>query len=348
MHPILQQNSLCNIPTFFYPTTILLVDDDADFLKHLTASLSEYYKTIGFTEPNAAIKFLMQKSNTHAYRQTLQVNIDKNIVEMRQAVYNQERFKDVVVSVLDEAMPDKSGFDVMKDVDFSDYYQGKQLNHYILLTAKRYTDFDEGRIHEDVAREFISKHSPNYIQDLLKSINQHETIVFQHDSYEAAITLAKINNNRTIILNNGNFLPIFNEQIKKHDICEWYLLDKLGSLMLLDMDANLSYFFVRDEKGMQHSINYAKQHHAPDSIIKALESREFILSLYEEADFARLNKIDWEQYLLKAEFFTDKGKKLEFCNDCPTDYYYAFTNNFAAHGLDKNKIYSYRQFLQGE
>lgn len=34
MYPIFNKKRVCNIPAFFYPTTILLVDDDEIFLKN--------------------------------------------------------------------------------------------------------------------------------------------------------------------------------------------------------------------------------------------------------------------------------------------------------------------------
>ena len=115
--------------------------------------------------------------------------------------------------------------------------------------------------------------------------------------------------------------------------------------MLLDNEANLYWLFVRNDNGMVNSITRAKELGAPQSIIEDLESKKFILSLYEKADFESRAHIDWDKYLLKADFFKDEAKKLEVFNHCPSDYY-AFTQNFPEHGIDKSKILSYSDFLK--
>ncbi len=348
MYPTLQQNSLCSVPAFFYPTTVLLVDDDAKFLELLSKELSKYYKTITFTDPEEAVKFLTQNQTRDASMHSwMNGDLDQRILEFRRAVYSKARFKGVLVSVLDENMPGRTGFNVMKHVDLSDYFKGKKFNSYILLTAIRYADFDKDLLHEDVAKECISKHDPNYLDYLLEGIMERAAAIFQHDCYELSIRLAKASEQRSMIFNDQNFLPIFNAYIKEHNLCEWHLFDRQGSLMLLDEDANLSWFFVRSEHGIEHSIALAKKYHAPEAIIESLKSQEFILSLYEEADFARLKQIDWEQCLLKAHLLTTQGKDMNR-QDCSLNAYYAFTKDFSAHGLDRDKIFSYREFLQSK
>jgi hypothetical protein len=71
-----------------------------------------------------------------------------------------------------------------------------------------------------------------------------------------------------------------------------------------------------------------------------------ILSLYEKEDFESRKSIDWDKHLLKANVFKDEGKKLEVFENRPSDYYYAFTENFPEHEIDKDKILSYDAFLR--
>lgn len=45
-------------------------------------------------------------------------------------------------------------------------------------------------------------------------------------------------------------------------------------------------------------------------------------------------------------FDADEGKELEIFEHRPSDYYYAFTDIFPEHGIDKDKILSYDAFLR--
>ena len=341
MYAAFSQETLCNIPAFFYPTTLLLVDDDPEFLARLSSGLKKYYKTLEFTDSNQAIAFLMKEQDSSFINDKTLEKLD----DFRQRIYNRDRFKVVLISVIDYDMPDKSGFDLMKHVGLNDYYK-KHSHSYILLTAKRYTDFDKDLAHDAIGRHFISKHDPLYMEQLLESINKQNALIFQGASHTLANALAHDSHEKTSFLNDGNFLSVLNPYLKENDICEGYLFDKQGSLMLLNKQGHLRWLFVRNEKGMENSISLARHYHAPQSVIEALTSKQFILSLYEKEDFERRSTIDWDNYLLKAQVFKDEGKMLAVFNHCPSDYYYAFTSDFPEHGIDNSKILSYDAFMK--
>jgi len=230
MYPTFSQSSLCNIPAFFYPTTILLVDDDEHFLKNIAIKLKKYYKTVTFTDSNQAIEFLTQKEGGSFFRgRALSRKVDDGVLGFRQELSNRHRFEDVLVSVLDYDMPDKSGFDVWMQAGLSDY-QNSHEHSYILLTAKRYAELEKKIANEPVGKNFISKHDPKYMDYLLESINTLSARMFQGISHGIANHLN--HEEKTSFLNDGNFLSILNSYLKEHDICEGYLFDRQGSLLM--------------------------------------------------------------------------------------------------------------------
>ncbi len=341
------KSSLCNIPAFFYPTTVLMVDDDVGFLKAISLELIDTYKTVTFSDSNDAVAFLTRHNGAFFRGRLLTEHLENGILAFRNEPYNTKRFDDVLVSVIDYDMPHKSGFDVMQYVGLSDYYKSHD-HSYILLTAKKYDEFDNELSKGRISKNFISKFNENHVKDLLGSINQQAMDMFQGVCHSLATSLTKNHNEKSSFLNDGNFLPILNQYLQDHSICEGYLFDKQGSLMLLDNEANLYWLFVRNESGVANSITRAQEFGAPQSIIEALESKKFILSLYEKSDFESMAHIDWDKYLLKANVFKDEDKKLEVFNHCPSDYYYAFTQNFPKHDIDKSKILSYSDFLKSK
>lgn len=341
------QSSLCNIPAFFYPTTVLMVDDDVGFLKATSLEMMETYKTVTFSDSNEAIAFLTRQNGAFFRGRLLTEHLENGILAFRNEPYNARRFDDVLVSVIDYDMPNKSGFDVMQYVGLSDYYKSHD-HSYILLTAKKYGELDKELAEDRVGKNFISKFDANHVQDLLSRINQQAMDMFQGVCHSLVTSLTKNPQEKSSFLNDGNFLNILNHYLQSHNICEGYLFDKQGSMMLLDNEANLYWLFVRNDHGIANSIASAKEFGAPQSVIDALESKKFILSLYEKVDFESRAHIDWDKYLLKADVFKDEDKKLAIFNHCPSDYYYAFSQDFPEHGMDKSKILSYSDFLKGK
>lgn len=169
--------------------------------------------------------------------------------------------------------------------------------------------------------------------------------------YVPARIISRNKNEKSSFLFDGNFADIFNNYIKTNNICEFYLFDKQGSYLFLDQQANPSWLFIRNETGIKNSIQRAAQYGAPQSILDRLKNNE-ILSLYEEEDFKKRSNINWEEYLLPATIFESNNQySKSFPNantksTSATKYYYTFTKKFPEHGIDKDKILSYEEFLQ--
>ena len=344
---------LCNIPGFFYPTTVMLIDNDAEFLSETALELQNRYKTITCTDAKKAYELLTKKKGKERFKGWEIGNKIYKAIEYRDEVYNKSRFNEVLVVVLEYDMRSPEKQSAIYEADYflrhmgmDDYYASHKHN-YILLTAKRLEELNKEFTEEVLRKENqIKKTNPGHIVQLFDKINCLMTEEFQHICHGIATLL--VSEEKTSFLNDGNFLPIFNVYLEEHKICEGYLFDSQGSLMLLDNKANIHWLFVRSETGVINSITKAKKWGAPASVIKALESKKLILSLYELEDFERREEIDWDAYLLKAEVFNDKDKKHEVFGHIPSDYYYAFTQDFPEHGMKTENIVSYESFLKSK
>jgi CheY-like chemotaxis protein len=337
----------CILPVCFHPMTVMLVDDDSDFLNQLSHQLSEHLPVISFSDPDKAIHYFEHQNSEFLKKWSLlkSKNTTNLIQDLRYEMYNENRFKNIMVSVVDYEMPNKTGFDVMKIMGES--ILGEMSFHsYILLTGKRFSDLDKALATTPTGKNFISKWDPNRVNQLMDSISEKSERTFQLMSYTAARQLSFDPAEKSNILFDGNILPLLNNHIQKHHICELYLFDKQGSYICLDENANLSWFFVRNDLGMQNSIQLAKQYHAPTWVIDAIQSKEMLLSLYEKEDFERIQTLDWKNYMLPAIVFNGDDRYMKFFNLEPhSNYYYAFTQDWANHSIDQKKILSYRSYL---
>lgn len=328
-------NPFCVLPVCYRPLTVMLVDDDPDFLKQLSLQLSEHLPVITFSEPEKAISYFEQQNAQLFKKWTSNQSSSSLINNAREEIYNPNRFKDIIVSVVDYEMPNKTGFDIISTMG-EELLGAMSFHSYVLLTGKRFSELDQELASSSIGKNFISKWDPNRVPQLLSAIEHNNSHAFQMMSYPAARELRNDEREKTTILFDNTFLPILNNYIKEHQVCELYLYDKQGSYLFLDEKANLSWFFVRNDLGMENTIQLAKQFQAPSSIIDAIESREQLLCDYEKEDFECLKPFDWEQYLVPATVFIGEDH---------SKYYYAFTNNFIGHNIDLKKVVSFRSYL---
>lgn len=332
----------------------MLIDNDAEFLSETAMELQKLYKIATYTNAKKAALLLTQKKGSEVFKgRETSSRIDK-VIEIRDEVYNKNRFNEVLVVVLEYDMqgfegnsPNYNAEDFTNLIGTNDYYQS-HTHDYLLLTSRRFEEFNKE--FKEIIRKnnYIKKTNPGHTSQLFDRINFLMADEFQGSSHGIASLLVHDVNEKTSFLNDGNFLPIFNAYLEEHKICEGYLFDSQGSLMLLDNKSNIHWLFVRNETGIINSIKKAKKWGAPASVIKALESTKLILSLYEPEDFERREEIDWDEYLLKAEVFNDKDKKHEVFGYIPSDYYYAFTQSFPGHGVKTENIISYEYFLKSK
>ena len=339
------KDSLFIMPLCYHPTTLMLVDDNINFLKKLALKLTDKWPVLSFSDADEAMGYFENK-NELLFRDKCDIGGQRDgaISKLRNAVYDSNRFKEILVSIIDYDMPNKTGFDLAKNMGWT-VPERMSFHSYILLTGKSLEEFDEELRQNKLAKDFINKGDKRYEEQLLEQTQYKASTIFQWGFYDLARQLAIDPNEKATIFFDGNFLPLLNKHVKEHNLCELYLFDRQGSCLFLDEEGNLSWLFVRNEKGLENSINLAEKHHAPNSIVEALKSKTMILSLYEEKDFNERKSVNWEHFLLPAQRLETNDAYTKFFKLKPNgSYYYAYTNNFPI--FNNNNILPYSEYLK--
>jgi CheY-like chemotaxis protein len=278
-------------PVCYHPVTVLSVDDDKGFLSLLTAEVSDKLSLLCFDNPEEAIEYTKSKHHYLPFTDrclTKEPNDAQfNFTAIRNEIYNPNRFKEIFIVITDYDMPNITGIDLIKTMEFQP--EIAQYAH-ILLTGKISDEF-KGKIAKlGMSKEYIGKDDPDYINKLLALIEKRLSKIFQWYSYMPARILSMSNKEKTSFLFDGNFMQLFNAHIKENNICEFYLFDKQGSYLFLDEQANLSWFFIRNETGIENTLKLAIEYGAPEKVIEAIKTKKVILSLYEKEDFEKRGK----------------------------------------------------------
>lgn len=350
--------SLFILPVCYHPVTVISVDDDKGFLKLLTAEVSDKLSLMCFDNPEEALEYTKNKHHYLPFTARClieeQDGVKLNFLAIRNEIYNPNRFKEISIVITDYDMPHITGIDLVKTMEFQP--EIAQYTH-ILLTGKISDEFKAKIAKLGINGEYLGKDDPEYINKLFILIEKRLAKIFQWYAYIPARILSRNPQEKTSFLFDGNFMQIFNAHIQENNVCELYLFDKQGSYLFLDEQANLSWLFIRNETGIENTIKLALKYGAPEKVIEAIKTKKVILSLYESEDFEKKKGIiDWDSYLIPATVFETNAKYLSVFPNLIEEsnhgeqthpkYYYAFTKDFPDHGIEKERVLSYQDFLR--
>jgi CheY-like chemotaxis protein len=319
------------LPCFYYPTTVVIVDDNQIFLDNLPSNLStESFYTL-FDSPTEALKFLLGQRNDFLTQEdffetsddlSTGIALNINIPKIHMQLYDAKRFKVPSVIIVDHEMPEMNGIEFCRRL--SDYPIKKIMltgvaDHKLAIQA-----FNDGIIHK-----FILKDDPNVFEAIDEAVH-----ALQHDYFVSLseLIIKNITTTTFSLLEDKVFQEYIFDFVKKNKICEFYLTSATGSFLFLNNSGELIWFVVQSKEQIENYTEVAKDHEAPLDIIQALTNREKLLCLFSEEDYKQPVE-KWESYLYPAD-------KIEGLNDI---YYsiIAKDNSSISTSISKEKLVSY-------
>ncbi|MBL4647810.1 MAG: response regulator [Gammaproteobacteria bacterium] len=329
------------------PTSIMFVDDNQGFLHRTIGAIGYDVSTHMFTEPQVAINYL--NDNPSLLKQTIATcseNIDPttvdsarelhNVIDVRltplfQHLYQPKRFNEITVVVVDYSMP------MMNGLVFCERIKENPAKK-IMLTGEADHGIAVNAFNQHLIDQFIPKQELESNEDK----TNHRITALAHDlQQDYFATLCSFLNKELLahpshlaFSNDIIFQRFFNELIQRLNIVEYYLLDEVGSYVLLDEQGTINWLFVSNDTLFSNYLHIAKDNEASKAIIAKLEKKSH-LPFFLTDDDLDASIIQWDNYLYPAEKL--QGEQT---------YYYTVVENDSLHYIDKNRVVSYRQFLR--
>jgi len=320
------------LPLYFHPTEIVLVDDDVTYAKNLEIMmLNKGIPSRIFNDPKKAMEFLKNKpipklSDKIAYvedeslEKTI-LNIDLN--PLHQEIYNQNRFNEISTVIVDYAMPGLNG---------KEFFE--QIKHIpvekILLTGEESYEtavkmFNEGGLID----RFFRKSDENLFAKLFSEVADLKVHFFQSLSRPVLSALQK--KSTLLPFNDPAFIQSFLEITQQNEIVEYYVLDEGGSYLLVNKAGAPMLLIVKSEEDMKMLYELAEgEKNVSKNILADLKNKKKLVYFLTEKDsYAPVNS--WPLY---------DAKRL--AGGAQT-YYYALAKNAFEPEV---QIYSYQQFLE--
>ncbi len=207
------------IPPFYFPTTVFFVDDSIDFLANLSLQLDPNLSFQLYDSPSNALAVLNSDSNPTTpierffsrYHHTNDLPlthhvIDLNLDKVHREVYNEPRFEQVSVVVVDFDMPSIDGLEFCRRIKNSAIKK-------ILLTGKADEKVAVQAFNEGIIDRFILKQNEDVIHTLNQAIVDLQQAYFRQTERMLTDALA---------IGKHAFLrdPLFSDKFK--EICDRY------------------------------------------------------------------------------------------------------------------------------
>ena len=291
------------LPVFYFPTTVILLDDEKDFLENIYHNLmiSSRNKTSIYkihTDPTLVIDEIKAISQIDLCLKRCMVQNENEITvessEIYKEVFNEKRFAEISVLIVDYNMPKINGLDFCRSLNGCNKKK-------ILLTGEADEKTAIAAFNEGIIDKFILKTNANLIDELNKAIAELQFNYFSDKSRQLMQNLASRHNNLHLSFEDPLFVNFFTEFCAKNSVIEHYFLELPGSFLLLDNCGKYSFFIAKADTDFAIYLTQAKHDNGTHKIIAALQRKEKVPFFGLEKNAWEFEAKNWENYLYPAQ-----------------------------------------------
>jgi CheY-like chemotaxis protein len=273
---------VANVLSCFFPTTVVLVDDDPVFLALMEESLQVKGLIFRkFTNPLEALSFINETSTVNyldcsdLFHSNDEENMSDwksvmfNVNKVHQKIYDPNRFAQISTAVIDYSMGEEmNGIELCKSIV-------DQNIQKILLTGATDEKTAVEAFNSGYISRFIKKGEENCVKDVANSIRKSARHYFNSYTDDIFKYLSVYRKNH---LKDPVFAGFFSSVCANRSYEEYYMLDSLGSYLFLNPNGQASFLSVLTEDEMEKivAVGVESGEIAPD-VYEILRSREYML-----------------------------------------------------------------------
>ena len=323
------------VPPYYFPTTVLFIDDDESFLNNLSVCLPSDLAIRTCTHPQRALDLIAEVNSgspisEQCFRlpaEALSIGPDNHLTlpvsltPITDTLYTEQRFSEVSVVVIDYDMPAENGLRVCS-----------RLSHLplkkILLTGKADEKVAVEAFNNGLIDRFVSKGDIAMIDTLNSAIAD-----LQQDYFAAAARpLSGVLSQREFgYLSDPQFSRNFQQMVDQHGWVEYYLSPQPIGMLCLTADGEVTQLLVADQNLQELSYQRASGMGAPAEVLKLIRSAEVILDLSEADNDA----FQWNDNIHLSQPVAE-----------PTDWRIAVIDHPRGLKYNPEQLYNYRYYRE--
>ncbi len=301
-----------SILPYFHPTTVVLVDDNLDFLGNLSLQLDADLAYRLFDSPNKALEQLNNAARTRPLSERFFATIKDNrqgvpaepvlrldLAAIQREVRNTHRFAETAVVMVDYAMPKMNGLEFCKQI--RNPHVKKVLftgvaDEYVAVRA-----FNEGLIDR-----FILKSERDVYEEVNVAIHELQNAYIRDTAYTISHVLS-LRSRHCLI--DPVFARFFEQLRAEHKYIEYYLSVEPDGFLLLDAEGTAARLIVLTDEDLLLHGKIARAHGAPQDLLDELEKGETVPYFSASPDgFFRPQCAQWRQCLHPAQILEGRSR----------------------------------------
>ena len=326
------------IPTCYFPSTVLFLDDGHDFLLNFVLHLDEGLAYRVFDIPENALAYIHKKRcelalissdgwsgyTTPKYCPLTHQSMSLPLAAVHAEIYNRYRFSEISVLVVDNAMP------LMDGITFCAQIDNDNIKKILLIDSA-----DEPRaiaaLRHGVIDKYIKKNDANAAYMIRKGIHD---LQWQYFNMMSVLIFRLLSLKPPPCLYDKAFLEFFHQFREENDIIEFYLVDTSGSFLLMDEDANLSFLIMKNAQDIQLYADLAQKMGVNHAVVGELLKGDKIPGVWQSEVLIKPLKALSQSLVPAKRLVAD------------TTYYYAHLKGNALFDVRQQNILSYHRYLE--
>lgn len=263
------------IPPFRFPTTTVLVDDDAPFLRNFALELDENLALKLFDSPRQALDYLTRQPRRSDRERCMQSHRESigwpmrehylrvDLTAIEEEATNPHRFEEVSVLVVDYAMPGLDGLELCERLNDTRIRK-------ILLTGVADEKVAVSAFNRGLIDRFVRKHERDAARQVNEAIRQLQDTYFRDTS---RLLLESVRRDDAPFLTDATFLSHFKGELQRLGIVEHYYAAEPSGFLLIDAHGRRWRMIVMDDDMMDAQAEIAEAQGAEPALVETLKAR---------------------------------------------------------------------------
>ena len=293
---------------FYFPTNAILLDDDAGFLRHFALLLNPRLPCRLYTSVNLALQDInTQISLINQFQVFTNVSLldeveEQVVVDLHKVhnfLYDQNRFSQLSVVIIDYDMPAMNGLEVCKRIRHPEIKK-------ILLTGKADEKIAVDAFNAGLIHQYIRKNVADVDMLLNRAIAKLQLEYFLDITRPIQIVMT---DGIGTYLAEAGVQSAFEALLADKKYVEFYTWEQPKGLLMVDAQGHTGFVMVMSKEALQSHIEIAQSCDAPAELLRLLE-RQGAVPWFPTSDgyYTQDCLPDWRRhlYLTNAEMSNDK------------------------------------------